>query len=252
MYTRGRVKTLVLTLGHRFIGLDVEREVVGSDVGVVEGSRAADLSAVAPFAQAMILAVSRRRHAARRSASAGSWTTQVMIGARRFASQTLGLTGRGRSGRHVARKVRVFGMPVLVADPCLVPEVFAHDSLEVTSLGVPLAESRFVSLHRPLTPDTERHIGQVALARMKPNAWLVNASRGGLSADTSLDVRPKDPPPPKRPVLDHERAIVASHVACYSSLRRRAAETIACVVRGGWPEVVLNDVSGAVAKGATP
>lgn len=89
-----------------------------------------------------------------------------------------------------------------------------------------LAASDVVSLHCPLTPDTERLIRRDTLARMKPSAYLINTSRGGLVdeqdladalnegriAGCGLDVLSSEPPSPANPLLHARNCLITPHV----------------------------------------
>jgi len=94
---------------------------------------------------------------------------------KRLGAMTVGIIGLGNVGNAVATRLRGFGCRVL------------HSS---ASGGVPLAEllehSDFVTLHCPLTPETRGLIGDEALARMKPTAYLVNTARGPIVDTTAL------------------------------------------------------------------
>jgi phosphoglycerate dehydrogenase-like enzyme len=90
-----------------------------------------------------------------------------------------------------------------------------------------LGASDVVSLHLPLTPETEGLIDRRTLARMKPGAILVNTARGGLVDETALvetltsgrllaaglDVLAEEPPPPDHPLLSLDNVVLTPHVA---------------------------------------
>jgi phosphoglycerate dehydrogenase-like enzyme len=99
---------------------------------------------------------------------------------------TVGLVGLGRIGRAVARRCAGFEMRVLATD--IDPDAaFAKDAgIEMVSFETLLAESDFVSLHAPHTPETENMIDSRVLACMKPTAYLINTARGGLVDEAAL------------------------------------------------------------------
>jgi len=138
-----------------------------------------------------------------------------------LAGRTLGIVGYGRIGRGVAAVGRALGMHLL-----------AHRrSPEGGPESVPLEEllrrSDVVSLHCPLTPDTRELIDSARIALMKPTAFLVNTSRGGLVneadlaaalaagriAGAGLDVLSVEPPPATNPLLTAPNCIITPHVA---------------------------------------
>ena len=122
-----------------------------------------------------------------------------------------------------------------------------------------LAESDYVSLHAPATPETTGLIGERELRAMKPTAYLVNTSRGALVdedalvralregwiAGAALDVLRQEPPPPDHPLLALDNAIVTPHAAFYSDtaiveLQTKAATNVANVLTGALPATVVN------------
>ena len=102
--------------------------------------------------------------------------------------KTLGLVGGGgRIGTAVARRARGFDMRVLYWSPRRKPESLEREfALTYVPLDRLLAESDFVSLHSPLTPQTRHQIGRRELALMKPTAFLINTARGAIVDEAAL------------------------------------------------------------------
>jgi D-3-phosphoglycerate dehydrogenase len=96
---------------------------------------------------------------------------------------TVGIIGYGAIGAHLAALCQAIGMRVLVSDPYKT----APPPFEARDLAALLAESDFVVPLAVATPETENLIGTAALARMKPTAWLINASRGNLVDEAALE-----------------------------------------------------------------
>ena len=158
------------------------------------------------------------------------------------AGRTLGIVGFGDLGGSVARVARCLGMEVLVAQ---------RPGGDSRPDRVPLAELLpqvdVLSLHCPLTPETRHLIGPVELARMKPDALLVNTARGGLIDEealatalrrqkiggAALDVLSQEPPPPGHPLLapDIPNLTLTPHVAWASrAARQRLLDAVAANV----------------------
>ena len=99
---------------------------------------------------------------------------------------TIGILGLGAIGKNVAQRARGFGMKVMAYDPFW-PEEYAkeHDIVKATPDEI-YAQCDVISLHLPLTPETENIIGAAELAKMKPDAILVNTARGGLIDENAL------------------------------------------------------------------
>jgi glycerate dehydrogenase len=201
----------------------------GADT-VAEHTLALMLEAVKHLSEQLALGRSAWAHQADFSISAG----RVSL----LAGRTLGVVGFGAIGQRVAELALAFRMRVLVARressaTRRLPGV-AHEPLDVL-----LERSDIVSLHCPLTPETEALIGGERLARMKPGAILINTARGGLVdepalaaalsggqlAGAYLDVLSSEPPPEDHVLTGHPRCHVTPHVAWASiEARRRLLE----------------------------
>lgn len=141
-------------------------------------------NACADFTWGLILAVTRRLGEGERVVRAGQWrgwALDYMLGMELRGKQ-LGLVGMGRIGRAVAAKAPAFGMTIAYT---------ARTNAELPgAVQMPLdrllATSDIVSLHCPMTPDTQHLIDQKALARMKRSAYLINTSRGPVVNEAAL------------------------------------------------------------------
>lgn len=143
--------------------------------------------------------------------------------------QTLGIVGNGRLGAATARLAQAMGMVILLAERKGKREARPG----YVSFDEALERSDILSLHCPLTADTARLIGAAELQRMKPDALLINTSRGGLVdeaalleavrngtiAGAGLDVVDGEPPTPDHPLVnaDLPNLLVTPHVAWTSS-----------------------------------
>lgn len=140
--------------------------------------------ATADHAMALLLAAARRVADGDRMVRAGGWKAvdpAFMLGTE-VTGKVLGIVGFGRIGQALARRARGFGMTILYTSP--------RDMGVVEARRVPLdallAESDFVSLHTPLTKDTESLLDRDRIARMKRGAIVVNTARGGVVDDAAL------------------------------------------------------------------
>jgi len=183
-----------------------------------------------------------------RALKAGAWEreaqfTMLHFPVRELAGRTLGIVGYGTLGRAVARVAEAFGMRVLVANRVDAPP--AEGRVPLATL---LAEADVLTLHCPITPATRHLIDAAALARMKPDAVLVNtargalvdaaaladALRGGRLGGAAIDVLDGEPPAPGHPLLapDLERLIVTPHTAWAAlEARQRSIDELALNVR---------------------
>jgi len=138
-----------------------------------------------------------------------------------ISHRTLGLVGYGNIARRVEKMMSGFDMRTLHYDP------FAPDSTDLDEL---LATSDYVSIHCPLTSETKGLIDAHRLKLMKPNAILVNTSRGpvvdeealadaldaGTIGGAAIDVMCAEPPDVKSRLLQHPKCLVTPHVAAFS------------------------------------
>ena len=207
----------------------------------------ANAPAVAEHALALIFALGRDVAALAARTRAGAWDREGYSG-REISGRRLGLIGFGRIAQLLAAKARALGMEVtaLPHRPGTVDSTLAR---EAPSLQALLAESDIVSLHVPLTRETEGMIGAAAFAAMRPGALLVNTARGAVIGEAALlaalasghlggaalDTLIQEPPAPDHPLLSAPRVIVTPHIASATgaALTRMgvvAAQNIAAVL----------------------
>ncbi len=179
----------------------------------------------ADLALALMLATARRLPeavAAVRSGAWGAWQPQWMTGRDLFGS-TVGIVGMGRIGQAVARRLAGFGCTVFYTGPAPKADVVGARFMPLDAL---LNESDFVTLHCPLNAQTRHLINEATLAQMKPNAILINTTRGGVVdqdalfaalqsgtiAAAGLDVTTPEPIPTDHPLLTLPNCVVLPHI----------------------------------------
>jgi D-3-phosphoglycerate dehydrogenase len=161
-------------------GLDSIDLAAASELNIaVVNTPDATTDAVAELTLAHILNALRGVAAADRNIRAGSWSPFM---GRLLKGKTVGIIGFGRIGRRVAQLVGAFGAHVVFTDPA----VSENDDSRWRSLMSLCAESDVVSLHVPLTTQTEGLIGAQQLSAMKQGAILINVARGGLVDEAAL------------------------------------------------------------------
>ncbi len=147
--------------------------------------------AVADYTFGLLLAIARRIPAGDALVKSGGWGEYPGV---LVVGKTLGLIGLGAIGRGVARRATGFSMRVLAHDPALPPGSAAPadaPGVELTDLDTLLAESDFVSIHAPATPETRGLMDARRLGQMKPTAYLINTARGTLVDEPPRRPRPR-------------------------------------------------------------
>lgn len=142
-----------------------------------------DVSATAEHTWALLLALMRRIPAATASVKEGAWDRDAFRG-RELGGRRLGLVGFGRLGRMVAGYGLCFGMHVAAYDPLPGDHVEGVD--RPSTLNELLRSTDVLSLHAPLTAETEELIGDAELGLLARGAVLLNTSRGGLVDEPAL------------------------------------------------------------------
>ena len=217
----------------------------------------------ADFTFAPLLAAARRLVEADKYTKTGNWKTwspMVLLG-RDVHHATLGIVGCGRIGLEVAKRARGFDMQVIYYDKvCRSPEEEENLGLEfVPNLAELLARADFISIHTALTPETHHLISAAELAKMKPTAILINASRGTIVDQkalyqalksrqilgAALDVTEVEPIPLDDPLLTLDNVIIAPHIASASVATRTkmaimAAENLLAGLRSQLPPNCVN------------
>ncbi len=143
--------------------------------------------ACADLAWALILGVARRVVEGDHLARSGEWrglSPTLRLGVD-VAGKTLGIVGAGRIGGAVAKRATAFSMRILYFARTAKPEMDALGATRVTFDEV-LAESDFLSVHVPLTPETYHLFGEAEFRRMKPTARFINMARGPVHDEAAL------------------------------------------------------------------
>jgi phosphoglycerate dehydrogenase-like enzyme len=210
--------------------------------------------AVAEGVIAQILHLSKRLGPLTKLVAAGKWDQRTKYPVGDLANQTVGIIGYGRIGKKVADIASAFDLKILAFDP--IAEIpTSHKATSITEL---LSASDFVTLHIPLTPETNGLISKSEFAAMKSGAILINCSRGALvDLDAALESLNSgklgglgldvfDPEPPKHhPIFDHENVVLTPHVMGLSNQATiatyvMAAEGVRDFLTGVKPKAITN------------
>ena len=232
----------VLATGYNVVDMDAARAKGITVCNVPSQSTAA----VAQFTFALILELCHQIGLHSQSVHGGVWTScpdfcywntpQLEL-----AGKTLGIIGYGRIGNAVAAIAKAFGMDVLVYSRSKKPGV------TYTELDALLQKADIVTLHCPLTADTNQLINASTLAKMKPGAFLINTSRGpvldeqavadalcsGHLGGAAVDVVSVEPIQSDSPLLTAPNCIITPHMAWAPiTCRQRIMDTTRDSIRG--------------------
>jgi D-3-phosphoglycerate dehydrogenase len=219
------------------------------------------LDEVSDHALALLMMLSRQMISAILLAREDIWAVGKMPPLQRLRGQTCGLIGCGRIGSLLAGKVARLGMSVIVHDPYLSEPHAREMGAELVSLDALLARADFISLHAPLNTATYHLLGEVAFAKMKKTASIVNTARGGLideaallvaldagkMSGAALDVLESETgvTPVRSALVRHPKIIVTAHTAWLSeqaraTLQLRAIEQVLACLKGETPYGLIN------------
>ena len=194
---------------------------------------------VAQTTFAMILELCSRVSLHNKYVKGGTWTdcrdfTFRVSPIIELCGKTIGIVGYGNIGQKVAQIAQGFDMNVLVYARRNL-SLACDSKIKQVTLDELLAKSDIVTLHIPLTPETDQFINKDTIAKMKDSSFLVNTARGGLIneadlagalhsgklAGAGLDVLSTEPPKPDNPMLSCANCIITPHIA-WASLESRA------------------------------
>jgi len=187
----------------------------------VDNTPEASSLAVAELAFALMISMPCHLAEADASMKQGKWLKKELERTE-LGGKTLGLVGIGRIARMLAARAQAFGMKTIAYDKFVAE---CGDGIDMTSLDKLLAQSDFISLHVPLTPETKGMIDAKAIAKMKKGAYIVNTCRGQVVVEEDLvaalndgrlggyaaDVFLKEPPEGS-PLLTAPRVVLSPHL----------------------------------------
>ncbi len=190
---RTRVDTALLdaaprlqVVGRLGVGLDnIDLEACAARSIAVRPALGANSVAVAEYVIGAALVLTRCVYDVSSEVVAGAWPRTATVGGEVMGRQ-MGLVGFGGIAREVAHRAAALGMTVAAYDPLLPPSDPAWDQAARMDLAELLATSDVVSIHVPLTAETEHMLDASAIGTMKREAVLINTSRGGIVEEPAL------------------------------------------------------------------
>lgn len=248
----------LVVIGRAGVGIDnIDLEAATAAGVAVFNAPGGNTIAAAELTMALMLSVVRRVPSADRSVREGRWDRASFRGVE-LRGRTLGLIGAGRIGGEVARRCEAFGMEVMVYDPYIDEGRADELKVELTTFDDVIDNADVISLHVPLNDETRHLIDMDVLRRMKENAFVINASRGGVIveadlaealqtgviAGAALDVYEEEPLSAGSPLREAPNLVLTPHLGASTyEAQVSVAREVALSVRSALLE---GDVSGAL------
>ncbi len=223
---------------------------------VVNAPQSTSIS-VAEHTIGLILSISRKISIADSSVKEGKWEKSHFMGME-LNGKTIGIVGMGRIGSQVVIRAKAFGMEIMVYDPYITTEAASELGVEVVGLETLLKNADVITIHVPLTPETQHLISMPEFELMKENAIIVNCARGGIINEgdlyeaiskgrisgAALDVFENEPPVGSS-LFELENIVLTPHIAASTSEAQRDAAIIVAkeikkVFEGDSPRNVIN------------
>jgi D-3-phosphoglycerate dehydrogenase len=227
------------------VGLDNVDIKAATEAGVmVVNAPTSNIISAAELTIGHILSLARHIPAAHASLAAGEWKRSKYTGVELF-EKTVGIIGLGRIGALIAARLQAFGVEIVAYDPYVTATRAQQLGATLVTLDELLAQSDFVTIHMPKTPETTGMIAAAELKRMKKTAFVINVARGGLIdedalydalvagevAGAGLDVFVAEPPVEKK-LLGLPNIVVTPHLgASTDEAQEKAGVSVARSVR---------------------
>jgi D-3-phosphoglycerate dehydrogenase len=252
------------------VGLDNVDVKAATQAGVmVVNAPTSNIVSAAELAVALLLASARNIAPASQALKDGQWKRSKYTGVE-LTDKTVGVVGLGRIGLLVAQRLSAFGVKLVAYDPYVQPARAAQLGIRMLPLDELLAESDFITVHLPKTPETVGLIGEEALRKVKPTVRVINAARGGIVDEHALYVAIKEgrvagagldvfasEPCTDSPLFEFEQVVATPHLgASTDEAQEKAGIAVARSVRlalaGELVPDAVNVKGGSIAESVRP
>jgi D-3-phosphoglycerate dehydrogenase / 2-oxoglutarate reductase len=236
--------TRLRVVGRAGVGVDNIAVDVATELGIaIINAPAGNTIAVVELVFGALIGLLRHLPEAAGSMRDGRWSRSKLLGTE-LKDRTLGVVGLGRIGGGVATRACAFAMRVIAYDPYVSEDRFA--GLRVSradSLEELLDQADILTIHTPLTEETQGMIGRRELARLHPGAVVVNMARGGILDDQALlsalqggqlggavlDVFGVEPLPADSPLRTVANVLLTPHIGASTAEGQRNVAVDACI-----------------------
>ncbi|MEV4253664.1 phosphoglycerate dehydrogenase [Spirillospora sp. NPDC049652] len=252
------------------VGLDNVDVEAATKAGVmVVNAPTSNIVTAAEHAIALLLAIARNVPQGHAALKNGEWKRSKYTGVE-LQGKTVGVLGLGRIGVLVAQRLAAFDMNVIAFDPYIQAARAAQLGVRLVTLDELLAESDFITVHLPKTPETLGLIGDRELHLVKPEVRIVNAARGGIVDEAALDLALKEgrvaaagldvfstEPCTDSPLFVHDNVVVTPHLGASTHEAQEKAGTqvarsVKLALSGEFVPDAVNVQGGAVAEDVKP
>ena len=242
------------------IGLDnIDIETATENGIIVTNVPAYCVDEVSDHAMALLLACARKVSRYNEAVKSGTWDQNIGPQMYRLRAKILGIVGFGHIAKAIIPKAKAFGLSVKVYSPRTSAELIQSQGAEKVSFQELLKMSDFITIHAPLTTETQHMFSYDEFRAMKTTAFLINTARGGIVntaaltaalqngeiAGAGLDVLETEPPEADEGLLTLDNVVITPHTAFISEesileLEVTAATCVAQVLTGQLPESIVN------------
>ena len=244
-------------IGRAGSGLDNVDTTAATKRGiVVMNTPGGNTVTTAEHTMAMIFALARKIPQATASMKAGKWEKERFMGMELY-NKTLGIVGMGQIGSHLAKLAQGVTMTVIAYDPYLAEERARKMGVEIMGLHELFRRADIITVHTPLTAETQNIINTETIATMKGGVRIINCARGGIVneqdlyealksgkvAGAAFDVFEEEPVNPSHPLLTLDNFICTPHIGASTT---EAQENVAV----GIAEQIVDYLTRGIARGA--
>ncbi len=241
-------------IGRAGVGVDNVNVEAATERGiVVMNTPGGNTISTAEHTFSLMLSLARKIPQAHASMVAGKWDRKSFEGTE-LCGKVLGIVGMGRIGGEVARRAIAFGMTVIAYDPYLVASRARSLQVELADeLPALLKRADFITVHMPLTSETNKIINAAAMAQCKKGVRIINCARGGLVDEAALlealqsgqvggaalDVYEKEPPAEDLPFRSLPNMVLTPHLGASTA---EAQESVGVEIAQAISEFLLDGI----------
>ena len=251
----------LLAIGSLGAGYDACDDAAATEHGImVVNNSGANSDSVAQHATGMLLALSKNMIRHDRMMREAPGLDRMTYPGIETTDKTLGIIGLGNIGRRTAKIARhALGLNVIAYDPYISDQDFTDRDAQKASFEEVFKNSDYISVHCPLTDETNGMIDAAAFAMMKPSAYFITTARGGIHDEAALvaalaanqmdgagiDVFDEEPPGPGHPLMQFQNVLMTPHAAgitdvCNYKMAKWAAEQWIELLNGRRPPRLVN------------